>query len=332
MSAEELSFNYEDGKDGFHYVDVFDGSKKIAHAYFNSVGENKLRANKIFVQEKYRRQGIASKIYSLVEKETNRKIVPSATQSDDAKKFWANRKKNPMITQLDQFTKDQATEFADTEAELKGFPRGGERWKNAFKHYLTFAMGTMSVGRNPRGGHRYKVIVEEYPQVFGAEGFAGRMLKNMQVAEGNQKSLEAVRARILSSVHNLMKLFEAGGLGIKNTTSTDKQGKIQNSEMSELQFPNKEEYSTKEEYESAVKDIVYNWFVRDMVTNCILESLTMFWTLSEQDVADIMDAVTINDANLKEIMGEGRAEFIRRLKAQVEPRIKSLNYKKLVLG
>jgi len=103
--------------------------------------------------------------------------------------------------------------------------------------------------------------------------------------------------------------------------------------MSELQFPNRHEFEGSEEaYQAALKDVAYNWLVRDLVTNCILESLGMFFRLTEADVDDIMGVVKFDDATIKEVMTEGREEFIRRLRAQVQPRLKDLVYKKLVLG
>jgi hypothetical protein len=240
------------------------------------------------------------------------------------------------VFKIDKFTKAQAIEYANNEAELHGFKLSSDRWKKAFKHYLSFAIGTMSVGRNPREGHRYKALLEVYPEIFGPKGFSARMAAGYTDQQGRKGSdefqIKAINDRIMSAVSNLMKLFENGGMGTRNTTKGNKPGKIPNSDMSQLQFPNKEDFSSSEEYEAVVKDVLYNWLVRDLITDCILESLHMYWSLDQKDVEDIMGVVKFNEATVKEVMGEGREEFLKRLRAQVKPKLAALNYKKLVLG
>lgn len=231
---------------------------------------------------------------------------------------------------LDKYTKEQAIEYADLEGEMNGFDRNDSRWKKAFKEYITHAVGTMSVGRNPRS-HRYKTITELYPEMFGKNGFAGQVAEKMSGTSLEQK-FKGAQFRILSSVMNLVKMYEAGILNIKNTTVGDDQGKISNDKMSELQFPNKEEFGSKDEYETALRDVVFNWFLRDLITDCVLESLNIFVRLTAKDVEEIMGAINIEQASLKELVGQGRVEFIKRLRAQVLPRIQQINYKKLVLG
>lgn len=49
---------------------------------------------------------------------------------------------------MSKYMKDQATDYADNEASIKGFQVGGPRWKKAFALYITEAYSTMSVGRS----------------------------------------------------------------------------------------------------------------------------------------------------------------------------------------
>lgn len=239
-----------------------------------------------------------------------------------------------MAIEVDKYTKEQATEYANAEADRIGFEIGSERWKKVFKEYLSFATSTMSVGRNPRGKNHYAILKEIYPQVFGENGFAGRMSRQYVDQTGSKITTEQAGDRVLSSVHNLMKLFENGGLGIKNTTKGNKPGKIPNSEMSELQFPDKKGFATEDEYFAAIQDVIFNWLVRDLVTNCILESLDMFFRLTPDDVAEIMSGVnmTVDSKDVTKFMGQGRAQFVKELSARVHPKVALLNYKKMVTG
>ena len=232
---------------------------------------------------------------------------------------------------LDKFTKEQATDYANTEAEIHGFEIGSDRWRKSFKEYVGFAVGTMSLGRNPRVSH-YKVYTELYPEIF--KDFAGAAAKNYSRQDGGKEvKVTDIQNRILSSVVNLMKLFENGILGVKNTTTGNDQGQIDNSKISDLQFPIRGGADSDEEYDAVVKDVVYNWFVRDLITNCILESLTMFWKLTPNDVEEIMAGIHVeaDEKNLQKV-SEGRKQLIKRLRSDVKPSVSKLNYKKIIFG
>lgn len=237
-----------------------------------------------------------------------------------------------MAVEVDKYTKEQATEYANTEAEVRGFPVGSARWKDAFKDYLSFAVTTMSVGRNPRGA-KYKVYTSLYPDIFGANGFAGKVEKNYRDQSGARGiPLNEVQNRVMSAVMNLAKLFENGILGTKNTTSGNRQGKIDNNQISELQLPTKEQGESDEAYEAKVEDVIRRWLTRDLITNAILESLAPFFSMTKADVDAVMDAIEAGNATLQDIHQGKRETFVKRLRAVVSPATARINYKKLIIG
>lgn len=225
---------------------------------------------------------------------------------------------------LDKFTKEQAIEYANTEAEIQGFAVDSIRWKNAFKHYLSFAVGTMSLGRNPRGTAKTTKLSKLFPEVLSKDGFAGRISKN--------SSLEAIQNRIMSSVTNLVKLFESNELEMKTTTTGHQQGHIENSDMSAFQLPNRTKDMSDEEYERLEKQVIRNWMVRDLLTSAVLESLMPFFTMTKADVDQIMGLINVDDATLQDIQKGSREEFIKKLRAVIDPKVKQINIKKIILG
>ena len=237
---------------------------------------------------------------------------------------------------LDPITKEMAEDYANEEARINGWKIGSNPWKNAFKSYVSDAMATMSVGRNPRGpgSHLYKVKTELYPDVFGKEGFAGKVAKDFITESKSDKGvpLESMQNKILSSVSNLVRMYENGILGIRNTTVGNKQGKIPNNQMSEMQLPNKEEFSTATEFEAAVRDVILNWFVRDLITDAVLESLIPFFKLSEQDIKSILSELDLDKVPVKDLLKGGREELIKALRAKVKTKMDQVNYRKLVLS
>lgn len=219
---------------------------------------------------------------------------------------------------LDEVTKGQAKEYANNDAEINGYAFGSPKWQEAYKEFISHALSAMTVGRNPRGT-RYKVYTTLYPEAFGANGFAGKCSENYKKVTGKEMPLIAAEGRILSTVMNLVKMFEAGIMETKNTTNTDKQGKISNAEMSELQFPTKDDTKTEDEYQAEVKDVLENWLVRDIISNCVMEGLTPLFTLTKNDVQKIMAQIKIEaDVNkIQEVIKKAREELIRELRKNV---------------
>jgi hypothetical protein len=234
------------------------------------------------------------------------------------------------MASLDKYTKEQAKEFADNEAQIQGFDIGSPHWKKAFEDYCKFATSTMSVGRNPRG--KIENVEKLYPEVFSADGFAGKVARNYKSQVGQEVDLKAIQNRIMSSVSNLVKLFENGVMGTKNTTKGAKQGHIDNSDISELQLPSRLPNESDDEYEAKTKDVIRHWLIRDLITNSVLESLTPFFELTKKDVDDIMGLIQAEEATIEEIQKGKRSEFVKRLSAVIGPKIKQVSYRKLILG
>ncbi len=55
--------------------------------------ENRYYGSGLFVQRKFRRRGIATKLYDFVETKLKVKLTPNFTLTDYGLKFWANRRK-----------------------------------------------------------------------------------------------------------------------------------------------------------------------------------------------------------------------------------------------
>ena len=66
-------------------------TKKISTAVFKSSRDNKWYPHHIEVYPDYKRKGIASVMYNIVQSEIDGVLVPSDEQSDEAKEFWRNR-------------------------------------------------------------------------------------------------------------------------------------------------------------------------------------------------------------------------------------------------
>lgn len=76
-------------------VTVFDGETLISKAYFGYLSESRgshLACLEIFVKENYRRQGIATACYNIAQEYYQEPCKPYPGHSEDASKFWANRK------------------------------------------------------------------------------------------------------------------------------------------------------------------------------------------------------------------------------------------------
>ena len=178
----------------------------------------------------------------------------------------------------------------------------------------------------------YKIKTQYYPDIFGGQGFAGRVAKNFYTQAGEKGvPLENIQNRILSAVNNLVRMFENGVMGTRNTTKGRAQGKIKNENISELQFPNREEFSNDDEFDAAVKDVVYNWLVRDIIVDAVIESLIPFFNMTADDVETIMAASNLDKADVNDAMKNGSDRLIKLLRSKVKPRVEKIKYKSLVL-
>lgn len=251
--------------------------------------------------------------------------------------------------EMDKYTKHQATEYANNEAEIYGFEVGGAKWKDAFKNYINFAHSTMSVGRNPRNLKNPSVAtaVKHYPEMFGEKGIVGKLAEGYEGPEG-KVPISSIQNRVLASVTNLVKLYENGVLGTKNTTKGRREGKISNEEMSRLQLPDRPKGMSDEEYNDLpqTKEVLHNWIVRDLLTNLMIESITPVFMLTKRDIEDILNRlkwknVTVSnyshpqestDFEGKKSMVSYRDEFLNVLHSYMRKTLGMMNFRKLLLG
>lgn len=228
---------------------------------------------------------------------------------------------------LSKYTKEQAEEYANNDADIRGYKKGSAKWQAAFTEYIRESYSSMALGRNPRqGSYKYKAFIAKYPEVFSSEGFAGSVSKGYKSAHGKGLPLEEVQNRIMSSVMNLVKVFENGIMGTMTTTSGAKQGKIANSEMSEFQLPNKEEFSSDEDFQAAKKDVYYNWFQRDVLVDAVLESLMPFFSLNKNNIEKILGAIELVGDDSEASVGAGRLELVDKLRSLVQPQMANVSY------
>lgn len=237
-----------------------------------------------------------------------------------------------MKIRVDDVTKNHAIECADTDAEIYGFNRGSQQWKDSLSKYLKDAVTQMTVGRNPRK-LRYGIFTRSFPKVFGINGFADRVAKNYVDQSGKKEtSKKDIENRILSSVTNLTKLFENGILGIRTTTLGYKSGEIPSSSMSELQFPTKDD----PEFNQKVRTIIVNWILRDYISAIIIELLTPFFEMTKADVEEITQAINLDHiAKQSEIdwkaISDEREGFVNDLHRVLSNKISALNIKDMLL-
>lgn len=66
-------------------------SKKISTAVFKYDRDNKWYPHCVEVYSGYKRKGVATVMYDIVQSEIDGVLVPSDEQSDQAKEFWRNR-------------------------------------------------------------------------------------------------------------------------------------------------------------------------------------------------------------------------------------------------
>ena len=69
-------------------------AKKVSTAVFKYNRDNKWYPHHIEVYTGYKRKGVATLMYNIVQSEIDGVLVPSDDQSDEAKLFWRNRLDN----------------------------------------------------------------------------------------------------------------------------------------------------------------------------------------------------------------------------------------------
>lgn len=94
-TQEQVVYDYVKNKCSFIFtVSVIKNkvrSKKISTAVFKYDRDEKWYPHHVEVHPDYKRKGIATVMYNIVQNEINGVLVPSDEQSDAAKEFWRNR-------------------------------------------------------------------------------------------------------------------------------------------------------------------------------------------------------------------------------------------------
>ena len=85
--ADEI-YGIEDYFTGTDLVLAMAGIKVVGYA--NAVGGYQMQS--VWIDPQYRRQGIATDMYDLIEKKTGKKLKQNKLASEDAKHFWKHRK------------------------------------------------------------------------------------------------------------------------------------------------------------------------------------------------------------------------------------------------
>jgi hypothetical protein len=236
------------------------------------------------------------------------------------------------VLHLDEHTKEQAIDYANAEADLHGFPVGSSKWKEAFRKHVGYAVGTMSLGRNPRG--RNPRDEANWAEVFGASGFVGKVASNFKGKRGEKPSAKEIAERVKSAVSALVYLYMNGIYGIKTTTEVSTSGKIKNSEMSDLQLHGAEgeEGITADDARAENIDVVFNQLAMTVVETAAYEFLLPFLTMPKSDVDAILDKISVEGTASSKDMAKYRTETEARIKRAIGDKLKGLSFKKLVLG
>lgn len=233
--------------------------------------------------------------------------------------------------ELDKYTKEMATEFANNEADHHGFKIGSNPWKKAFKEYCEEAKETMSVGRNPYMSNPTPQSVKPFfSEIFSDRGAAGEIAKHYT---GEAMSTSAVEQRIMSAVTNLVKLFEAGKMGSRNKAK-GKYGKILNSEMSEFQLPKKGDMS-EAEYSRIEKEVLRKWLTRDLLTGFLIESLIPFFSMNKSEVDQMVSAlIDVTGGTIKAYQEGGadsrRNHLFKNFTDVITPKMSKIDYYKMI--
>jgi GNAT superfamily N-acetyltransferase len=87
-----ITANLKNGKNGRAGTEIGELQLRQAQGEYNRGSkEENLYAPSVYVDEEYQRKGIASAMYKFA-KELGNTILPSLSQTDDAKAFWSSQK------------------------------------------------------------------------------------------------------------------------------------------------------------------------------------------------------------------------------------------------
>jgi hypothetical protein len=195
----------------------------------------------------------------------------------------------------------------------------------------------MSLGRNPRKKslkqRRNPRDLAAWPEVFGVNGFAGKVAANYKGKASERKpSLEDIQNRIKANGTSLAYMYLNGIYGTKTTTKERKQGKISASEMSDLQFRGSEEGVSKDEATAQNMDVLYEQLASTIIESAVYSFLMPFFTMPKDDVQAVLDAIRIEGKFNPAEIGKIKIDLEAKIRKTIGDRLSDLSFKKLVLG
>jgi hypothetical protein len=87
--ASELTIKHTPTATGGAQVQAYMGNKEVGFVQFQRLRDGNYKASMAYVSPSLRKQGIGREIYRYARNQLGFNIVPSDSQSDDAKAFWA---------------------------------------------------------------------------------------------------------------------------------------------------------------------------------------------------------------------------------------------------
>jgi predicted GNAT family acetyltransferase len=87
--APELTIKHTPTATGGAQVQAYMGNKEVGFVQFQRLRDGNYKASMAYVSPSMRKQGIGREIYRYARNQLGFNIVPSDSQSDDAKAFWA---------------------------------------------------------------------------------------------------------------------------------------------------------------------------------------------------------------------------------------------------
>ena len=235
-----------------------------------------------------------------------------------------------MKVKVDRLTVEQAIDYANREAKIKGFDRNSAKWNTAYQHSLNESLGTMTLGRNPYRNPRDE---NTWPEIFGVDGFAGRVAEQYRSKTKGEDKVRRheVAERIKSAVTTLTYLYANGIMEIKTSADRHITGRMPNEDMSDIQWRGSSENTTKEDAEEANMQVVLNQIALTVIETACYEFLLPFFTMPASDIKKITDKIEISGKPSVRALSEKRAEIEKKLRARIGSRLKNISFAKMIL-
>ena len=145
--------------DGFGAVHVRDPAtgRAVGGVDFEHVSDGWHRAKEAWVDEGWRRRGVATLMYDWIEGRLGRRLLPSDDQSDDAIAFWTDRigPYDPMPDDGDDFEDDPDDDTRGREASARPDPADFE------EYYMTGGCPHFALALNELFGYPLRMLVDE---------------------------------------------------------------------------------------------------------------------------------------------------------------------------